>query len=80
MDYIRFYNHREEAEKYFSDLDCQIKRERDFTEIELKSTAEVTKYFKSQPQLFDDFEVQKGNMDNVFLKVTGRDLSEGQYE
>jgi hypothetical protein len=24
--------------------------------------------------MFDDFEVLKGNMDDVFLKVTGKDL------
>ena len=73
-DFIKFYNHREEAEKYFAKLGYSIKNERDFTEIELKSTAETSKFFKEKPELFDDFEVLKGNMDNVFLKVTGKDL------
>ncbi|MDE6867660.1 MAG: ABC transporter ATP-binding protein, partial [Clostridia bacterium] len=73
-DFIKFYNHRDEAVKYFTKLGYEIKNERDFTEIELKSTAETAKFFKEKPELFDDFEVLKGNMDNVFLKVTGKDL------
>lgn len=73
-DFIKLYNHREEAEKYFSALGYAIKNERDFTQIELNDTAETAKFFKEMPQLFEDFEVLKGNMDNVFLKVTGKDL------
>lgn len=73
-DFIKFYNHREEAEKYFLTLGYNIKNERDFTEIELKGTAEASKFFKEMPQIFEDFEILKGNMDNVFLKVTGKDL------
>lgn len=76
-DFIKLYNHREEAEKYFSSLGYTVKNERDFTEIELTSTAQTAQFFKEKPQLFEDFEVLKGNMDNVFLKVTGRDLKGG---
>ena len=76
-DFIKLYNHREEAEKYFSTLGFTVKNERDFTEIELRSTADTAKFFKEMPQLFEDFEVLKGNMDNVFLKVTGKDLLGG---
>lgn len=76
-DFIKFYNNREEAEKYFTSLGYSVKNERDFTEIELSSTAEASKFFKEKPQLFEDFEVLKGNMDNVFLKVTGKDLQGG---
>ena len=76
-DFIKLYNHREEAEKYFSALGYKVKNERDFTEIELNSTAETAKFIKEMPQIFEDFEVLKGNMDNIFLKVTGKDLQEG---
>ena len=76
-DFIKFYNHREEAEKYFSLHGFAIKKERDFTEVELKNTSEATKFFKEIPHIFEDFEVLKGNMDNVFLKVTGKDLQGG---
>lgn len=73
-DFIKFYNHREEAEKYFASYGYKFINKRDFTEIELKSTNETAKFFKEVPQIFEDFEVLKGNMDNVFLKVTGKDL------
>ncbi len=76
-DFLKLYNHREEAEKYFSSLGYAIKNERDFTQIELKSTTETIKFFKEMPHIFEDFEVLKGNMDNVFLKVTGKDLQGG---
>lgn len=76
-DFIKFYNHREDAQQYFSKHGYRTKNERDFTEIELNGTEEVAKFFKEKPELFEDFEVLKGNMDNVFLKVTGKDLHGG---
>ncbi len=75
-DYIKFYNNRDKAEKYFQSLGYKVRNERDFTEVELNSTSEVPKFFNERRELFDDFEVLKGNMDNVFLKVTGKDLQE----
>lgn len=75
-DFIKFYNNREEAESYFKAKGYSVNSARDYTEVELKSTAEVANFFKEKPGLFDDFEVLKGNMDNVFLKVTGKDLKD----
>lgn len=75
-DFIKFYKYIDEAEKYFAELGLNVKRERDFVEIELNSTAEVGQFFAIKPEFFEDFEVLKGNMDNVFLKVTGKDLKE----
>lgn len=73
-DFIRFYDRTEEAESSLLQLGVPIKRERDYLQAELKSTAQVAEIFKSHPGIFNDFEVLKGNMDNVFLKVTGKDL------
>lgn len=75
-DFIRFYAHTDEAEKLCQGLGYKTRRERDFLEAELKGTDEAAKLIKSHPEIFTDFEVLKGNMDNVFLKVTGKDLSE----
>lgn len=75
-DFIRFYNKTDEAEAALAPLGYKLNRERTFLEVELKSTSEVAAIFKKFPQIFDDFEVLKGNMDNVFLKVTGKDLRE----
>ncbi|MCH5152157.1 MAG: ABC transporter ATP-binding protein [Clostridiales bacterium] len=75
-DFIRIYSDLDKAEKVFTELGCQIRRERDFLEVEIANTAEVTKYMLQYPDLFVDFEVLKGNMDNVFLKVTGKTIKE----
>ena len=75
-DFIRFYKRLDEAEKYFKDNGYAVKRVRDFVEVEFKGTANVGKFFKENSTIFEDFEVLKGNMDNVFLKVTGKDLKE----
>ena len=75
-DYIKFYNKKDEAKEYFVSLDKTIKQERDFIQVQIDGTYEVNKYFKDKPEIFDDFEVLKGNMDDVFLNVTGKDLKE----
>ncbi len=73
-DFIRFYSQLDEAEKVFKAYGCAMKRERDFLEVELKGTAEIAARIRENPSLFEDFEVLKGNMDNVFLNVTGKDI------
>ncbi len=75
-DIIRFYRHLDEAESLFAGLGSAVKRERDFLEVEVKGTDIIAGYIREYPQLFEDFEVLKGNMDNVFLKVTGKDIRE----
>lgn len=75
-DIIRLYKHVDEAEKLFSPLGYKIRRERDFLEIEMKGTDKIAEYISKHKELFEDFEVLKGNMDSVFLKVTGKDLKE----
>lgn len=75
-DYIRVYSDVDKAEKLFAGLGYKVKRERDYIEAELKSTSEAAEIIKNNPEVFADFEVLKGNMDNVFLKVTGKDLKE----
>lgn len=75
-DFIRFYSHIGEAKKVFDGLGYNMRQERDFLEVEVKNTADVVKYMRSNPTVFADFEVLKGNMDNVFLKVTGKNIKE----
>lgn len=75
-DYIKFYSQKQEAKEFFESLGKVVKEERDFVLVEIESTLEVQKYFEQIPSVFDDFEVLKGNMDNVFLNVTGKDLKE----
>lgn len=44
--------------------------------ISVSNTAEATKLIINNPNLFTDYEVVKGNMDDVFLSVTGKTLKE----
>jgi len=75
-DFIRFYANMEEAENLLAPLGISLKKEHDYLEAELKNTNEATEIIKKYPQLFTDYEILKGNMDNVFLKVTGKNLKE----
>lgn len=45
--------------------------------IEVKSTAAARDLVIANPQLFTDFEITKGKMDDVFLAVTGKKLVGG---
>lgn len=45
--------------------------------IEVPSVAEAKRLITSYPDAFMDFEVEKGKMDDVFLKVTGKQLRGG---
>lgn len=75
-DYIKFYNNTEEAAEFFTAQGLCVKTERDYVLVEIESTKDFYKYFELKPNIFDDFEVLKGNMDDVFLNVTGKNLKE----
>lgn len=45
--------------------------------IAVKDCAEATKLIVRYPELFTDYEVTKGKMDDVFLAVTGKNLEGG---
>ena len=75
-DFIRFYSHLDEAEKALSKLGLAVKRERDFLEVEIENTVKVVEYIAKYPAIFTDFEVLKGDMDTVFLRVTGKSIKE----
>ena len=44
--------------------------------LEVKNTAEATKLIIERPELFSDYEIAKGKMDDVFLTATGKKLTE----
>lgn len=47
---------------------------RDGYQLKVKNTQEATELIVAHPEIFRDYEVVKGGMDDVFLAVTGRDL------
>lgn len=51
---------------------------RDGIRIELENTEEATRLILENPTLFRDYEIIKGKMDDVFLAVTGKQLSGGE--
>ncbi len=53
---------------------------RDGYRIQVKNTAEATEMILKHPELFSDYEITKGKMDDVFLAVTGKKLIGGDAE
>jgi hypothetical protein len=49
--------------------------------LSVPSTAQATRLIVEHPELFVDYEITKGNMDDVFLAVTGKRLvQEGEQK
>lgn len=53
---------------------------RDAYRVVVPNTAEATKLIIQYPEIFQDFEVTKGSIDDVFLEVTGQKLLGGEGE
>lgn len=51
---------------------------KDAVRIAVSDTAAATKLIVENPELFTDYEVIKGKMDDVFLSVTGKKLTGGE--
>ena len=73
-DYITIYNATEESVK---SLGKPYKKIRDAYRVEVKDTVEAKDLIVSRPEIFTDFEITKGKMDDVFLAVTGKELQGG---
>ena len=70
-DFITVYNVDEEAVKA---LGLSYEEVRDAFRIAVKDTAEARDLIVANPDLFNDFEIEKGKMDDVFLSVTGKKM------
>lgn len=71
-DYLTVYGVKE-----LPDLGYPVERIRDAVRFKLPDTGAATALILSHPELFKDYEVTKGKMDDVFLSVTGKDLTGG---
>lgn len=58
-------------------LDLPYESIRDAYRVAVPNTAKATELILAKPQLFADFEITKGKMDDVFLAVTGKNLPGG---
>lgn len=70
-DYISLYGVTEAQVKT---LGKPYKKIRDGYQISVNNTMEATTLIVGNQELFHDYEVVKGGMDDVFLTVTGKDL------
>ena len=70
-DYITLYGASEQAVKKLG-LKCE--EIAGAWRIEVKSAAEATALILKYPELFEDYEITKGKMDDVFLNVTGKKI------
>lgn len=74
-DYIRLYMEVNDAcDKALTDFNCTYKYDNGAYVVKVKDSEAAMNIIKSMPQLFTDFEVLKGNMDDVFLNATGKKL------
>ena len=74
-DYITLYNTDENKIKQLSLPYKAISN--DIFRIEVKNTSQAKNLIVNYPNLFEDFEINKGKMDDVFLAVTGKKLTGG---
>ncbi len=59
-------------------LGVPYSRSRDGFAITLSKTADATDLITKHPEIFKDYELTKGKMDDVFLAVTGKHLNGGE--
>lgn len=74
-DFITLYNVKEDVVK---ELGLPYQSIRDGFKIAISNTEEASKLIIKYSNLFVDYEVTKGKMDDVFLAVTGKKLMEGE--
>ena len=70
-DFIDLYG---VSEAEAASLNCQYSRIAGGYRLTVPNTAKATELIIANPKLFSDYEIVKGNMDHVFLAVTGKKL------
>lgn len=73
-DFITIYGISEEQVKC---LEKPYEAIRDAFRVSVSDTTEATKLIIAHPEVFADYEITKGKMDDVFLAVTGKTLMGG---
>lgn len=73
-DFVTIYNADEDA---IGALGLPCEKIKDAVRIAVKDTAQARDLIVKNPELFTDFEITKGKMDDVFLAVTGKKLEGG---
>ena len=73
-DFITIYGQKEAQ---IQKLGAPYEAIRDAYRVSVPNTAAARELIRQYPELFEDFEITKGKMDDVFLAVTGKKLTGG---
>lgn len=73
-DFVTLYR---ADENKISALSVPYEKTHGAIKLSVPNTSEATKLIISHPELFSDYEITKGKMDDVFLAVTGKKLTGG---
>lgn len=73
-DFITLYGVTDDA---VGALGLPFEKIRDAVRVAVPTTAAATRLIVAHPELFADYEITKGKMDDVFLAVTGKRLTGG---
>lgn len=76
-DFITLYH---ASETQVQALELPTERLRDAFRVAVPDTAAATALIVQHPELFTDYEITKGKMDDVFLAVTGKKLTGGNAQ
>ena len=74
-DYITLYGAAEDSVK---ELGLEYETIRDAYRLSVPNTRAATELIMKYPDVFNDYEITKGKMDDVFLSVTGKKLAGGE--
>lgn len=73
-DFITLYEYDENA---LSTLGVSFEKVGSAVKLQVANTAKATELIIKHPDIFTDYEIAKGKMDDVFLSVTGKKLTGG---
>ena len=76
-DFIKVYSKNEKLFEMIAREELSAEEKEDYVVIEVPSVEAAKRLIVTYPDAFEDFEVEKGKMDDVFLKVTGKQLQGG---
>ena len=79
-DFITLYNVTDDVKDLLTSLGKTFENVPSGIRVSVKSTEEATNLIIEHPEIFKDYEIIKGKMDDVFLNITGKKLTEGDLK
>ena len=79
-DTLNLYGDNDEIKKYLKEKEYKTKIRKEYIEVKLESSMKALDVLNDLREKVSGFEVRKGNMDTVFLTVTGKDDFDGEVK